>query len=140
MRQESASVQASRQLVHEFFAAVTAGDLPDSLLTADMKAWTTTQGAMGKAAYQQLIRLLARISLKPLTFTIDSVTAEQDRVVAEAHSQGTLISGEEYANTYVFVFHVRDGRIASVAEHYNALIVQEKMVPLVRTLGARAAD
>jgi uncharacterized protein len=134
MKQESAPVQASRRLVNEFFAAVTAGDLPDSLLTADMKAWTTTQGAMGKAAYQHLIRLLAKISLKPLIFTIDSITAEDDRVAAEVHSQGTLISGEEYANTYVFVFHVRDGRIASVAEHFNALIVHEKMVPLVRRL------
>jgi len=134
MKQDSASLQASHRLVHEFFAAVTAGDLPDSLLTADMKAWTTTQGDMGKAAYQHVIRLLARISREPLTFTIDSTTAEEDRVVAEVHSRGTLISGEEYANTYVFVFHVRDGRIASVAEHFNALIVQEKMVPLVRKL------
>jgi len=138
MKHESASLQASRELVHEFFAAVTAGDLPDSLLTDDMKAWTTTQGAMGKGAYQHLIRLLARISLEPLTFTIDSITSEEDRVAAEVHSQGTLISGEQYANTYVFVFRVRDGRIASVAEHFNALIVQEKMVPLVRRLqGAR---
>lgn len=134
MKHESASLQTSRRLVHEFFAAVMAGDLPDSLLTDDMKAWTTTQGAMGKAAYQHLIRLLAKISLEPLTFTIDSITSEEDRAAAEVHSRGTLISGEEYANTYVFVFRVCDGRIASVAEHFNALIVQEKMVPLVRRL------
>ncbi len=125
-------VKTSRQLVRDFFDAVTAGELPDALLTADMKAWTTTQGSMDKAAYQQVIRVLAKISAKPLQFTIDSVTAEEDRVVAELHSQGTLINGEDYQNTYVFVFRVRDGLIASVAEHFNALIVQEKMMPLVR--------
>jgi NADPH:quinone reductase-like Zn-dependent oxidoreductase/ketosteroid isomerase-like protein len=125
-------------LVRDFFAAVTAGDLPDSLLTPDMKGWTTTQGSMEKTQYQRLIRLLAKISARPLTFTIDSITAEQDRVVAEVRSLGILINGEEYRNTYVFVFRIRDGRIASVAEHFNALIVQEKMVPLVRAIAKTA--
>jgi ketosteroid isomerase-like protein len=47
---------------------------------------------------------------------------------------GVLVNGEDYRNTYVFVFRIRDGRIAAVAEHFNALIVQQKMVPLVRAL------
>jgi ketosteroid isomerase-like protein len=128
------AMKPNHQLVHDFFAAVAAGDLPDSLLTPDMTAWTTTQGRMEKAAYQHVIRLLGRMSAAPLTFTIDSITAEDDRVAAELHSEGTLINGEPYENTYVFVFRVRDGRIASVAEHFNALIVQEKMIPLVKTL------
>lgn len=120
------------RLVHAYFAAVTAGELPDALLTEDMTAWTTTQGTMSKEAYQEVIRVLARISKVPLSFTVDSITAEDDRAVAEARSQGVLIDGEPYANTYVFVFRIRDGRIAAIAEHFNALIVQEKMVPLVR--------
>lgn len=122
---------ASHQIVHAFFAAVTAGELPDSLLTPDMKGWITTQGSMDKAAYQRVIRLLAQMTARPLEFTIDSITAQDDRIVAEVHSQGTLINGEDYANTYVFVFRIRDGKIASVAEHYNALIAQEKLVPLM---------
>jgi uncharacterized protein len=131
-------MKASHQLVHDFFAAVAAGELPDSLLTADMRGWTTTQGSMDKAAYQHLIRLLASISARPLTFTIDAITAEEDRVVAELHSEGTLINGEDYRNTYAFVFRIRDGRIAAVAEHFNALIVREKMVPLVQALTDKA--
>lgn len=122
------------QLVHAFFAAVTAGELPDDLLTPDMTGWTTTQGTMGRADYQRLIRILATLCSRPLAFTIDSITAEDDRVVAEVRSQGTLIDGEDYRNTYVFVFRIRDGRIAAVAEHFNALIVQEKMIPLVQRL------
>jgi ketosteroid isomerase-like protein len=126
--------QANKQLARAYFAAVTSGDLPDELLTPDMTAWTTTQGVMDKATYQGLIKLLARMCSRPLIFTINSLTAEEDRVVAEAQSEGALVSGETYGNTYVFVFRVCDGRIASIAEHYNALIVQEKLIPLMETL------
>jgi ketosteroid isomerase-like protein len=126
--------RSSHQLVQAFFAAVTAGELPDSLLTSDMTGWTTMQGRMTKDAYQQVIRMLAKMTARPLDFTIDSITAEDDRAVAEVHSEGTLIDGEDYANTYVFVFRIRDGRIASVAEHFNALIVQEKLIPLMAQL------
>ena len=78
--------------------------------------------------------MLGAMCAEPPTFTIKSLTAEEDRVVAEVDSKATLINGEEYRNTYVFVFRVRDGRLASVAEHFNALIVTEKLVPLMKTI------
>src|SRR5439155_6803259 len=105
--------RSSHQLVRDFFAAVTAGELPDALLTSDMAGWTTMQGRLSKEAYQEVIRLLAKMTARPLAFTIDSITAEDDRAVAEVHSEGKLINGQDYANTYVFVFRIRDGRIAS---------------------------
>ena len=129
----------NKQLARAYFAAVTAGELPDELLTPDMTAWTTTQGTMDKAAYQGLIRLLARMCARPLAFTIDALTAEADRVVAEARSDGELINGQPYANTYVFVFRIRDGRIAHIAEHFNALIVQQTLIPLMASLEAGRA-
>lgn len=127
-------MKSTDQLVHDFFAAVAAGDLPDSLLTPDMTGWITTQGAMDKVAYQGLVRLLARMTDGPLHFTIDAITAQDDRIVAEARSTGRLINGENYAQTYVYVFRVREGRIAAVAEHYNALVAQEKLLPLMKEL------
>jgi ketosteroid isomerase-like protein len=117
-----------------YLAAVTAGDLPDSLLTDDMTAWLTTQGTIPKSAYQGAIRFLATMCKSPIRFTVDAITAQDDRVVIEARSQGTLIDGQEYANTYVFSLRVRDGRIAWIAEHFNPLIAQEKLVPLAASL------
>jgi hypothetical protein len=117
-----------------YLAAVTAGDLPDSLLTDDMSAWLTTQGPISKAAYQGAIRLFARMAASPIRFTVDAMTAQDDRVVIEAQSQATLINGEAYGNTYVFSIRVRDGRIAWIAEHFNALIAQEKLFPLAASL------
>jgi len=117
-----------------YLSAVTAGDLPDSLLTDDMTAWLTTQGPISKSDYQSAIRLLARMCQSPIRFTVDAITAQDDRVVIEAHSQATLIDGQEYANTYVFSLRVRNGRIAWIAEHYNPLIAQEKLFPLAASL------
>jgi ketosteroid isomerase-like protein len=122
------------RLVHDFFDAVSAGELPDALLTEDMTGWITTGGTMPKASYQRLIRILARMCAEPIRFTVDSITAEEDRAVAEVRSTATLINGEPYAQTYVYVFRIRDGRIASVAEHYNALISEEKLIPLMKEL------
>ena len=127
-------LEGHRRAVRAFFAAVTAGELPDSMLTPDMRGWTTHSGSMDKAAYQNAIRLLDRISQVPLTYTIDAITAEEDRAIAEVRSSGVLVGGEDYSNTYVFAFRFREGLIASVAEHYNALIVEEKMMPLLRTV------
>lgn len=117
-----------------YLAAVTAGELPDSLLTDDMTAWLTTQGPISKSAYQGAIRLLARMCQAPILFTVDAITAEDDRVVVEARSQATLVNGEQYANAYVFSLRVRDGRIAWIAEHFNPLIAQDKLFPLAASL------
>jgi len=121
-------------MVHDFFDAVTAGELPDDLLTEDMTGWITTGGTMDKASYQGLIRILAKMCAEPIRFTVDSITAEEDRAVAEVRSTATLVNGEPYAMTYVYVFRIRDGRIASVAEHYNALISEEKLIPLMKEM------
>ncbi|HEX7857036.1 MAG TPA: nuclear transport factor 2 family protein [Sphingobium sp.] len=129
--------EESYRLARAYFDAVAAGDLPDALLTPDMTGWITTGGTMDKARYQHLVRLLGAMLDGPLRFTINSLTADEDRVVAEAVSEGTLINGEPYAQTYVFVLRIRDGRIASVAEHYNALIAQETLVPLMAEAQAR---
>lgn len=124
------------QIARDFFAAVAAGELPDAMLTDDMTGWITTGGTLDKKTYQGLIRLLDRMSAAPLKYTIKSLTADEDRVIAEAVSEGKLVNGEDYGNTYVFVIRVRDGKIAAVAEHYNALIVEEKLIPLMAQLRA----
>ncbi len=128
------ALELAHELARAYFAAVTAGELPDSLLTDDMTAWLTTEGVKSKKEYQAAIRLLARMCAQPIRFTIDAITAQEDRVLAEARSKARLINGEPYEMTYVFSFRIRDGRIAWIAEHYNALIVREKLFPLMAQL------
>lgn len=40
--------QDAYQVARSYFAAVTAGDLPDELLTDDMTGWITTGGTMDR--------------------------------------------------------------------------------------------
>ena len=70
-------------------------------------------------------------------YTIDSLTAEDDRVAAEVRGAGTLVSGEAFTNRYVFMLRIRDGRIASVAEHFDPGPVREKIVPLIQAAMAK---
>jgi uncharacterized protein len=95
-----------------------------------------TLGTVDKAGYQNVVRLLGQLTAAPLAFHIDAITLEGDRAVAEVRSEGALIDGNAYANTYVFVFRLGQRRIAFVAEHYNALIVQEKIMPLRAKISA----
>jgi len=123
--------ELNKQLARDYLDAVTNGELPDFLLSDDMTAWTTMGGETDKAHYQHMVRVLAAVCAQPIKFTINALTAEDDRVVIEATSQATLTSGESYSNTYVFVLRVLEGRISAIAEHFNPIIVAEKLLPVM---------
>jgi ketosteroid isomerase-like protein len=127
------------QLVRDFLDGISNGDVPDDLLTEDMTAWTTTTADRApRAKYQGGIRVFASIFSDGPTYTIDSVTAQDDRIAAEVQGRGTLVNGEQFHNTYVFMFTTRDGRVASVAEHFNPDVVREKLIPLFQAAMAKA--
>lgn len=128
------------QIVREFFAALSSGKLPDHMLTEDMKAWTLTSGDTDKARFQGGVKLLASIFGGTLEYHIDALTAEEDRVLAEVRSSGTLVNGEDFSNVHVFSFRIYDGRIASVAEFMNPVIVSEKIVPLIQAAMAKMSE
>lgn len=130
---------ANHQLIREFFVAIAQGDLPDNLVTGDMSAWTLTSGDTDKARFAGGVKLLAAIFNGTLVYTMDSITAEDDRVAAECQSCGKLVDGQDFHNHHVFLFEIRNGRISSVREYMNPIIVAEKIVPLMTQLMAKAA-
>jgi ketosteroid isomerase-like protein len=114
-----------------FIAASEAGVFPEDLCCPDMTAWTTLQAEHDLSTYAASIAWMRQATGGTLAFTVDAITAEHERVVIEAHSSATLSNGSAYANTYAFVLGLRDGRIAAVREHFNALTVVKKLVPLM---------
>ena len=52
------------------------------------------------------------------------VLADADRVVVQARGQVTTKGGEEYANTYCYIFRVADGKLAEVVEHCDTALVE----------------
>jgi ketosteroid isomerase-like protein len=133
------SLTDHRESIKAFLAGVASGHVPDALVTSDFHAWTTSSGALPGERYRGGVGLLAKIFARPLQMDIISLTAEEDRVVAEVQSQGTLITGEDYRNTYVFVFRLRDGRVASLAEHFNPVVVTQMLAPLMRQVMAQTS-
>ncbi len=125
-------MRSAQEIAQAFITASEAGVFPGALCCDDMTAWTTLQSEHGLAAYAGSIAWMREQTGGTLRFTIDAVTAQDDRIVIEAHSNATLVNGDAYANIYVFILRIRDGMIASVREHYNAAIVQQKLIPLLQ--------
>ena len=129
-----------RKLIRDFFDAIARGDLPEELVTPDMTAWTVSSGETEKAKFHGGVKLLASIFDGTLVYEIDALTAEGDRVAAEVRSHGTLNNGEPFGNDHVFLFRIRDGRIARVAEFMNQMTVNEKLMPLFQIAMAGSSD
>ncbi|MBY0422351.1 MAG: nuclear transport factor 2 family protein [Parvularculaceae bacterium] len=129
--------RSHHDIARAFFNALSAGELPDDLVTPDMTAWTTTRGPSTKAAYQGGVRMLAGLFDGGLHYTVLSLTAEDDRVAAEVRSRGLLRNGVEFENTYAFILRVRDGRVASVAEHFNPAPVDQHIRPMIQAAASK---
>jgi ketosteroid isomerase-like protein len=124
--------RSNHQLVRNFIAALSTGELPDDLFTDDMTVWTLTSGTSEKTKYQHGVKKLQSLFQGGLTYEVKSLTAEDDRVAAEVQAHGTLVNGDDYHNNYVFIFRIRDARIARVSEYFNALVMREKLAPLMQ--------
>ena len=125
-------------LAEAFLAAIPTGVIADELVTEDFAAWTTSSGSMLIDKYRGGVRLLATLFADRMRIEIASTTAQDDRVAVEAESYGELIDGKTYRNRYLFLFRMRGGKVASVAEHNNPLIVAETIAPLMRAAMERA--
>jgi uncharacterized protein len=126
-------------LIRRFFAELCTGNLSDDLLADDLTVWSSSSGSTGpaKAQYQFAVQLLQSLFPDKLLYQVVSLTAEEDRVAAEVQARGTLLNGERYENSYVFMFRIRAARIASIAEHFNVLTVQKKIAPLMAAAMAK---
>ena len=130
--------ETSHRIVRDFLAAMSKGGLTEDMITSDFSGWTVLSGPVEKRLYQRAFALFSGIFREGPVLTIHSLTAEDDRVVAEFRSQGTLLSGEAYQNDYLFLFRIRDGRIAYVGEYFNPDIVRAKIGPAMAAAMARA--
>lgn len=129
--------EVRQQLIRGFFDAIAAGNLPDEIVTPDMSFWSVTSGTSDRARFHGGVKMLAAIFKGTLAYVIDSLTCEDDRVAAEVRSHGKLPDGEPFDNNHVFLFRIRDDRIAQVAEYMNQFVVREKIVPLMQAAMAR---
>jgi len=53
------------------------------------------------------------------SFVVDNATAEEERVVVEAHSEGVGPAGARYHNNYILIFFIKDGKLHTVREYFD---------------------
>lgn len=72
---------------------------------------------MNKGQFSQMMGHVDKIMKGPIKITIKRMTAEEDRVAAEAESDVDVVNGKHYHNTYHFLVVVRGGKIREVKEY-----------------------
>jgi uncharacterized protein len=116
----------NKQLVHEFFAAMNAGDVPGIVAAYADDGYLVTMGRtlisgkFTRAQIQGAAGQIYDVFPRGIQFTIDALTAEGERVAVEAHSRGEHVSGKVYTNEYHFLFVFRDGKLAVLKEYMDS--------------------
>ncbi len=117
--------ERNKELVHEFFALMNRGDVPAIVAAYAPDGYLHTMGRTlisGKYTRAQIEAAAGQIYdvfPRGLTFTIDALTAEGERVAVEAHSEGRHVSGAIYSNEYHFLFVFREGKLAVLREYMD---------------------
>ena len=124
-------IAENKALVEEAWGLVSAGDGEGFLSKlSDDATWTffgTHRFAgtfNGKAEIvAKLFEPLGEVLEDGIKVTINSITAEDDRVIIESKGQARTKAGVDYNNDYCIVVTVRDGLIVAVREYLDSELV-----------------
>ena len=132
--------EKNKQTVLTFIDAMGRSDGAAAIPCLDPEAFTLAKG-FGKFAgvrrYETIVgtidafKQLLPTGLRP---TIQSVTAEGERVVVEFEGNAETLDGQPYCNQYCMVFTMRDGRIRQVNEYFCTILADRVLWPLVERM------
>jgi len=126
---------ANHALVRRFIDAMSAGAISDDLVTEDFEVFIVAhRERASKDAYARGIALLPRVFPEGLSFRIRSLTAEDDRVIAEFSGDGTTAGGAHYHNDYLYLFRIRDGKVCFLAEYLDLDAMRGVLIPAMQAL------
>ncbi len=137
--------ERNKKLVHEFFGLLNRGDVAGILAAYAVDGQLQTMGRTlisGRFTRAQIEAAAAQIYQAfphGLTFEIDAMTAEGERVAVEAHSHGRHASGVTYSNEYHFLFVFRDGRLELLREYMDTERVTDILCGGQRPVGTGTA-
>ena len=122
--------QVNHAIVRRFIAAMSDGAITGDLVTGDFHVWIVGSEEMaGRQSYIDGIALLPKVFPAKLRFEIKSLTAEDDRVIAEFSGEGATRGGEVYRNDYLYLFRIRDGKVCFLAEWLNLDAMRGVLIP-----------
>jgi hypothetical protein len=131
------SAEENKNVVLSFFENFSAGKVDAALaMLADTATWWVAgnpekfvlAGTKTKAQFAELLNGIGAAIPNGIRVTPKGLTAEGDRVAAEAESYGETATGKIYNNLYHFLFEVRDGKIQAVREYLDTMHAKEVLV------------
>lgn len=124
--------RSTLDLVTRFFADLNDGKPDAAIFTPDWVVWTLSTGADTPGPSDlEANKLLLSLFPDGLRYDVHSVIVDGDRAAARASARGVLENGGEYRNDYVFLFEIRDGRIARIEEFFDTKAVEKDLLPLL---------
>jgi uncharacterized protein len=125
----------NKQIVTELFGHLSEGRNQQGLdlMAENATWWAPGVGLMTKAQFAQLTTQMKDILKGPIKLSLKRTTAEDDRVAVEAESDGDLVNGKHYHNTYHFLIVVRGGKISEVKEYNDTKYASDVFGDLIPT-------
>ena len=117
--------EQNKELARVFVDALSRADTAkvDELYAEDVRLWVTGSlpfsGTKGKVQALEGMPLVLDLFPDGLTFQIQAMTAEGERVAIEATSEGTTFRGDRYQQEYHFLLRARDGKIIEWREYMD---------------------
>lgn len=118
-------IEANKQRVTDFFTALNNGDV-DAIVGAyapngsvRTMGDTLISGTFTREQVAATAGGIFDVFPKGLTFTVQGMVAEGDKVAVEAQSDGEHVSGKNYSNEYHFLFEFSDGKLLSLKEYMD---------------------
>lgn len=127
-------IERNKQTAHDFLAHAFGNrqDQAMALLHADATWWVLgdpqrlrVSGLRRVPQIQRLLDGVGRSMPAGMSFVVQGITAESERVAIEIEAQGQLADGRVYQNRYHFLIEMRDDKVASVREYMDTLGVHD---------------
>lgn len=130
--------ETNRQVALAFLKAMGSNDTEGARATLAPDGCAIAMGNSHFAGTRDATTIIGSIeafkSLMPtgLRLNVKTVTAEGDRVVVEAEGNAETSAGTRYANNYVFVFTMENGKVKEVKEYFCSILANEVLWPLAQ--------
>lgn len=126
------------EIASAFLLNIGCGGIDPRHYADDLTAWSPLMGTITLEEYLAKLKTVGEVWQRPLKVTIDTVTAQETRVVLQARSNGKLYNGQKYANTYLFLIEFdEEDRIRHIREYFDPDPVRDILQPAVVRLRER---
>ena len=123
----------SVEIASAFVLNIGRGGIERRFYADDLTAWSPLMGTITLEEYLPKLKTVREVWARPLDVTIDTITAQENRVVLQARSLGQLHDGREYSNTYLFLIEFDEEiRIRHVREYFDPDPVRDILQPAVK--------